>query len=186
MNPPKYKRARLKQSEMIALGMDPTKCAKRTQTRWVVQLPTKKKYEAMRAFLRLPQTIVLDMAIEALVAFINQRHLANGGDAKELISWNSDIIDNPAFYSDASKYWGGWSDTNKKRIAYIERHKQDATNPGKAANSKRGRAVPRAEVSGVSTATHEGTGGARVPPDPATEQAEHQDNSSGLHRPERS
>lgn len=92
---------------MLELGLDPNRIPKRKRTEYYLSVVLVKKIAVLRNFLRLPTTIVLEMALDALVSFINQRHLANGGSESELLSWNPEMVDNPAFYDTTRKYWGG-------------------------------------------------------------------------------
>jgi hypothetical protein len=98
---------KIQKHRWLELGLDPTRIPKRTQAHYRMSVITKMKLRTMAHFLGLDMSMTIDMAVEALLQYINQRHLANGGDESGLLRFDSAVINNDAFYVKRKNYWGG-------------------------------------------------------------------------------
>lgn len=103
MRPP----PKLPKKRWIELGLDLERIPKRKPVHYKIAIITRLKLKTLAHFLGLDMSLTIDMATEALIQYINQRHLANGGDESGLLRFDANVINNDKFYETRRSYWGG-------------------------------------------------------------------------------
>ena len=89
---------RTTRAQFLERGIDLDRIPKKISVKYRVAIHTRIKIKSIAYFMDLDTSSVLDMAVEALLAHINQRYLAAGGSEADLLKWNSSLINNDDFY----------------------------------------------------------------------------------------
>jgi hypothetical protein len=158
---------RTTRAQFLERGIDIDRIPRKVSVKFRIAMHTRIKIKSLAYFMDLDTSSVIDMAMEALLAHINQRYLAAGGAEADLLKWNSSLINNDDFYKKLifAKRGKGKKNGMAKPLddACTASDQQTDRGAGVSSNEAGDPGFSGSEVSSRSPAAHQDAGGIKAP-----------------------